>query len=78
MKKVFTVVAVAMVSVAVLSSCNSPKSLAKKAAKALKDGDDKALAEIEKKVEKLSEKEQEEFAAEFASIVAKEVTKELL
>lgn len=68
MKKVFTLVAIAMVSVAVLSSCDSPKSLAKQAMKAIEKGDLKKLNKISAKVEKLSEAEQQEFTLEIASL----------
>lgn len=69
MKKVFTFVAIAMVSVAVLSSCDSPKSLAKKAFKAIEKGDLATIKKIGDKVDKLSPKEKEEFENEVASLV---------
>lgn len=68
MKKVFTFVAVAMVSVAVLSSCDSPKSLADQALKAIENGDLGKLKKIGAKVEKLSSKEQEQFEVELAAL----------
>lgn len=68
MKKVFTFVAVAIVSVAVLSSCDSPKSLANQALKAIENGDLSKLMKISARVEKLSSQEQEQFDVELAAL----------